>query len=83
MKRLLIILAAMLSLAAKAQDTIILQSVVVSASPIRRVPEVEVMERKMDTSVIRRLSTVSMSQLLIQHSPVFIKTYGPGGMATA
>lgn len=73
----------MLSLAAKAQDTIILQSVVVSASPIRRVPEVEVMERKMDTSVIRRLSTVSMSQLLIQHSPVFIKTYGPGGMATA
>lgn len=41
------------------------------------------MERKIDTALIKRLKTVSLSQLLIQHSPVFIKTYGPGGTASA
>ncbi|MGN0032178.1 MAG: TonB-dependent receptor plug domain-containing protein [Candidatus Limimorpha sp.] len=83
MKRLLMILAAMVSLAVRGQDTIVLQSVEISASPIRNRIEVATLERKMDTSVIRRLNTVTMSQLLIQHSPVFIKTYGPGGLATA
>lgn len=41
------------------------------------------MERKIDTALIKRLKTVSLSQLLIQHSPVFMKTYGPGGTASA
>lgn len=66
-----------------AQDTIVLQAVEISASAIRKDEPETTMERKLDTSVIKRLNTVSMSQLLIQHSPVFIKTYGPGGTATA
>ena len=41
------------------------------------------MERKIDTAIIKRLETVSLSQLLIQHSPVFIKSYGPGSTASA
>ena len=41
------------------------------------------MERRLDTLAMQRLNAVSMAQLLIQHSPVFIKTYGPGGLATA
>ena len=41
------------------------------------------MERRIDTAIIKRLETVSLSQLLIQHSPVFIKTYGPGSTASA
>ena len=41
------------------------------------------MERKIDTAIMQRLQTASLSQLLIQHSPVFIKTYGPGGTASA
>lgn len=68
---------------ASAQDTIMLQSVEVKAVAIRSNELETTMERRMDTSVINRLSSVPMSQLLIQHSPVFIKTYGPGGIATA
>ncbi len=68
---------------ASAQDTIMLQSVEVKAVAIRSNELETTMGRRMDTSVINRLSSVPMSQLLIQHSPVFIKTYGPGGTATA
>lgn len=64
------------------QDTIVLQSVEVTASVIRHEHETT-MERKIDTAIIQRLNTVSLSQLLIQYSPVFIKTYGPGGIASA
>ena len=39
--------------------------------------------RKLDTLVLQSKSTSSLSDLLIQHSPVFIKTYGPGGTSTA
>ena len=39
--------------------------------------------KKMDTLVLQSKSTSSLSELLIQHSPVFIKTYGPGGVSTA
>ena len=86
MKRLLIILSVLfaLSVTALAQnDTIYLQSVEVSAEHIYNKVSKETMERKIDTAVIKRLQTVSLSQLLIQHSPVFIKTYGPGSTASA
>lgn len=66
----------------EAQDTIVLHSVEIIDSPLRKPAEAS-MERVLDTSLIKRLNTVTMSQLLIQHSPVFIKTYGPGGLATA
>ena len=66
-----------------AQDTIVLQSVEVNAEAIRKNQAETAMERKMDTALLKRLNTITMSQLLIQHSPVFIKTYGPGGVATA
>ena len=39
--------------------------------------------RKLDTIVLKAKSTSTLSDLLIQHSPVFIKTYGPGGVSTA
>lgn len=83
MKKVLMMLIMMVSCALMAQDTIMLQSVEVSAEAIRRNAAETAMERKMDTALLRRLNTIPMSQLLIQHSPVFIKTYGPGGVATA
>lgn len=83
MKRILTLLLMMLSCAVMAQDTIVLQSVEVNADAIRRNAAEAAMERKMDTAILKRLNTITMSQLLIQHSPVFIKTYGPGGVATA
>lgn len=65
-------------------DTIVLESVEVSALAIfNKKQQQQTMEHKIDTATIKRLKTVSLSQLLIQHSPVFIKTYGPGGTASA
>ena len=85
-RRLLIILSIFfaLSVTVLAQnDTIILENIEISASYINNKVQQKTMERKIDTAVIKRLQTVSLSQLLIQHSPVFIKTYGPGGTASA
>ena len=86
MKRLLIILSVLfaLSVTALAQnDTVYLQSVEVTSSYISNKVSKNTMERRIDTAIIKRLETVSLSQLLIQHSPVFIKTYGPGSTASA
>ena len=83
MKKLCVLLFLLVSFAAWAQDTIVLQSVEVNAEAIRQNQAEAAMERKMDTALLKRLNTITMSQLLIQHSPVFIKTYGPGGVATA
>ena len=83
MKKLCVLLFLLVSYAVMAQDTIVLQSVEVNATAIRKNQAETAMERKMDTALLKRLNTITMSQLLIQHSPVFIKTYGPGGVATA
>lgn len=85
-RRLLVILSFLfaLSLTAFSQnDTVMLENIEISASYITNKVQQKTMERKIDTAVIKRLQTVSLSQLLIQHSPVFIKTYGPGGTASA
>lgn len=66
-----------------AQDTIMLNTVNVSAEGSGIEALKPLVARKLDTLALQSKSTSSLSQLLIQHSPVFIKTYGPGGMATA
>ncbi|MBQ8222494.1 MAG: TonB-dependent receptor [Bacteroidales bacterium] len=83
-KELILILFLALSVTCLAQnDTIVLESVEISSTHIYKNVQEKAMERKIDTALIKRLKTVSLSQLLIQHSPVFIKTYGPGGTASA
>ncbi|MCQ2306551.1 MAG: TonB-dependent receptor plug domain-containing protein [Bacteroidales bacterium] len=82
-KCLIMLVILMMAVVVSAQDTIVLQPVEVSAPAIKTDVAETTMERSVDTSVMKRLNSVSMSQLLIQHSPVFIKTYGPGGTATA
>lgn len=64
-------------------DTIYLQSVEITSSHIYNKVSKETMERRIDTVAIKRLQTRSLSQLLIQHSPVFIKTCGLGSTASA
>ena len=64
-------------------DTIMLDIVEISASYTSNKTQEKTMERRIDTAIIKRLETVSLSQLLIQHSPVFIKSYGPGSTASA
>lgn len=78
------LLFALVKISLAQNDTIILQSVEVSASAIYKTKSSQQsMERKIDTSLIKRMKTVSLSQLLIKHSPVFIKTSGPGSTASA
>ena len=67
----------------RAQDTIMLQSVDVTAEKIGVEVLKPLVARKLDTLVLKSMSTSNLSDLLIQHSPVFIKTYGPGGVSTA
>jgi iron complex outermembrane receptor protein len=59
-----------------------LNQVDVIDSVLRKQP-VSVMERKFDTISLEKIRTSNVSQLLMTHSPVFIKTYGPGGLSTA
>ena len=73
----------MLSLRLHAQDTIMLQSVEVVGEKESVETLKPLVARKLDTLVLQSKSTSSLSDLLIQHSPVFIKTYGPGGVSTA
>ncbi len=66
-----------------AQDTITLDAVNVTAGQLARETLKPLVMRKVDSLALETKSTASLSELLIQHSPVFIKTYGPGGVSTA
>ena len=66
-----------------AQDTITLNAVNITADGHRSEVLNPLVMRKVDTLVLENKSTATLSELLIQHSPVFIKTYGPGGVSTA
>lgn len=66
-----------------AQDTIRLNDVEVTAEKVSVEALQPLVVKKLDTLVLQSKSTSNLSDLLIQHSPVFIKTYGPGGTATA
>lgn len=73
----------LLFLQLRAQDTILLQTVEVTGEKIGVEVLTPLVARKLDTLVLQAKSTSTLSELLIQHSPVFIKTYGPGGVSTA
>ncbi len=66
-----------------AQDTITLNVVDVTADLLKAQPLNPLVMKKVDSLVLEAKSTSTLSELLIQHSPVFIKTYGPGGISTA
>lgn len=66
-----------------AQDTITLKTVEVTAERDKVEAVKPLVSRKLDTIILKSKSTATLSDLLIQHSPVFIKTYGPGGVSTA
>ena len=72
-----------MSFCLSAQDTIRLHSVEISAEREAIEALKPLVAKKLDTLVLQSKSTSSVSDLLIQHSPVFIKTYGPGGTSTA
>lgn len=67
----------------RAQDTITLHAVDVTADKVGTEALKPLVMRKVDSLVLENKSTAALSELLIQHSPVFIKTYGPGGVSTA
>lgn len=72
------------SLSLRAQDTITLNAVEVTADKYHDMEALKpLVMKKLDTIVLQSKSTSNLSDLLIKHSPVFIKTYGPGGTSTA
>lgn len=72
------------TLSVHAQDTVFLKQVEVQAAAMDGFEVVKpLLARRLDTLVMELQGTSTLSQLLIQNSPVFIKTYGPGGVATA
>ena len=71
------------ALSLRAQDTVHLKTVEVVGERDRIEAVKPLVSRKLDTIVLKAKSTSTLSDLLIQHSPVFIKTYGPGGVSTA
>lgn len=72
------------SLSLRAQDTITLNAVEVTADKYHDIEALKpLVMKKLDTIVLQSKSTSNLSDLLIKHSPVFIKTYGPGGTSTA
>jgi len=80
---LITLLLGLVFLQLNAQDTIMLQTVEVVGERNRVEVLKPLVTRKLDTIILQAKSTSSLSDLLIQHSPVFIKTYGPGGVSTA
>lgn len=83
MKKLVLVVLILWSSLCTAQDTITLNSVDVTADFVRREALRPLVMKKVDSLVLESKSTSTLAELLIQHSPVFIKTYGPGGVSTA
>ena len=82
-RNIMVLLLGMAFVRLHAQDTITLKTVEVTAEKTSLEVLKPLVARKLDTLVLQSKSTSSLSDLLIQHSPVFIKTYGPGGVSTA
>lgn len=79
----ILFLLCLMAIGIYAQDTITLNTVEVTAERDRMEAVKPLVSKKLDTLVLHSKSTSNLSELLIQHSPVFIKTYGPGGVSTA
>lgn len=82
-RNILVLLLLMLSFCLSAQDTIHLNTVEISGKREGVEAVKPLVARKLDTLILQSKSTSNLSELLIRHSPVFIKTYGPGGVSTA
>ena len=82
-KKLVFLFFSLIWTLAEAQDTVTLNVVNVTASKVSSDMVKPLVTRKVDSLVLESKSTATLSDLLIQHSPVFIKTYGPGGVSTA
>jgi len=63
-----------------ADSTFILKEVEVKAK--KQLKEKAIIKTNIDTSLIQESLDASLSNLLSKHSPVFIKTYGQGALAT-
>ncbi len=82
-KAIAFIVLCMMCLSLHAQDTITLNAVEVTAERYTIEALKPLVTIRLDTIVLQSKSTSNLSDLLIKHSPVFIKTYGPGGTSTA
>lgn len=75
------VLLSAFSLKGQSGDTVRLQPVTINATPIEKLSGYKT--TVIDTLALRTLDYESFSELLAKHTPVFIKTYGQGHLATA
>ena len=80
---LVVVFLGLAEMSLRAQDTITLDAVNVSSERVSQEILNPLVTKKVDKLILETKSTSNLSELLIQHSPVFIKTYGPGGVSTA
>jgi len=78
---LVIVAGMMLGSHLAAQDTVSIPGVTVQASRIERLSGYK--QTHIDSLVLKQFSTNAFSDLLSRHSPLFIKSYGQGALATA
>lgn len=70
-------------LKASVPDTILLHEVKVIEKLIVQKNQAGLKFQKIDTLMLANLSHLSLSEVLTENTPIFIKTYGRGSMATA
>ena len=75
--------AALGSQAQHVTDTVCLHEVQVKASTIMRKEQAGLKLSRIDTTVLHAQSNAALSEVLAMHTPVYIKEYGRGAMATA
>jgi len=63
------------------QDTISIEGITVQASRIQKISGYK--QTRLDSLILQQYSTNSFSDMLSRHSPVFIKSYGQGALASA
>ena len=62
-------------------DTLRIEEVIISNN--RKITETGILISQIDSLVMDEKAVLSLSETLAEHSPVFIKTYGRGALATA
>lgn len=68
---------------AQIKDTVKIGEVIILESYIHHQKQAGVKNQKIDTLVLSSLASNSLAQVLSENTPVFIKTYGRGAMASA
>jgi|AntRauTorckE6833_2_1112554.scaffolds.fasta_scaffold00592_8 iron complex outermembrane receptor protein len=78
---MVLLLFTVLAVNAQHSDTVLLEEVTIQATPIEKLSGYK--RTPIDSVALNSLNYESFSELLSNHTPVFMKTYGQGNLSTA